>query len=175
MVTSRRAHAGGFSLWPLPLVSLLPQWVTDNFSFPRTFTGLAQPPMRSLLHPGSQYTWKLVCTLQEWSLCFPSPAEFLHSSPSGLQNRTLWGFLLLMPDTQGGEPQQGAQKSPVRECLWYSYFLICEMLTQRAWDLIIFQECLSYHLFVASMSLDVEYLFFFLVFSSRFFQWLFIS
>ena len=54
---------------------------------------------------------------QDLAVLAPSPAEFLHSSPSGLQNRTLWGFLLLMPDTQGGEPQQGAQKSPVRECL----------------------------------------------------------
>ena len=171
MVTSRRARVGGFSLWPLPLVSLLPQWATDNFSFPRRSTGLAQPPMRSLLYPGSQYTWKLVCTLQEWSLCFPSPAlkPQWPSKPNALG----------VPPSHARHPgwgaSQGAQKSPVRECLWYSYFLICELLTQRAWDLIIFQECLSYHLVVASMSLDVEYLFYFLVFSSRFFQWLFIS
>ena len=31
---------------------------------------LAQGPIESLLCPGSQYMWKLVCSLQEWSLCF---------------------------------------------------------------------------------------------------------
>ena len=37
----------------------------------------------------------------------PSPVELLHSCPSGLQSQMLWGFLLPMPDPQGGEPDVG--------------------------------------------------------------------
>ena len=33
--------------------------------------GLTRAPVESLLCLGSQGTWTLVCTLQEWSLCFP--------------------------------------------------------------------------------------------------------
>ena len=47
--------------WPLP-----PQEILQDLP-----VGLAQAPMESLLCPGSQCTWNLVCTLQEWSLCFP--------------------------------------------------------------------------------------------------------
>ena len=34
----------------------------------------------------------------------PSPVELLYLSPMGLQSQQLWGFLLLMPDLQVGEP-----------------------------------------------------------------------
>ena len=80
--------------------------------------GLAQAPMESLFCPGSQCTWKLVCVLKEWSLCFPRSLQLLHSSLTGLQSQILWGLLLLMPDLQPVEHDVGAQNSLLWENLY---------------------------------------------------------
>ena len=37
----------------------------------------------------------------------PSPADLLHSSPTGLQSQMLWGLLLFMPDPPEGDPDMG--------------------------------------------------------------------
>ena len=36
-------------------------------------SGPTQIPMEALLFPGTQGTWKSVCSFQEWGLCFPQP------------------------------------------------------------------------------------------------------
>ena len=92
---------------------------------------------------------------------FPSPVEFLQSRPVGLQSWMLLGLLLLTPDPQAGEPYVGLRVlSPVGEPLWYNYFPVCGSSTQLVWDLIVLQMHPSYCLVVASLSLDVGYLFF---------------
>ena len=49
---------------------------------------------------------------------FPSPMEFLPSSPAGLQSQMLWGLLLPMSDPQAGEPDMGLRTlTPVGEPL----------------------------------------------------------
>lgn len=80
---------------------------------------------------------KASCTLQEWNLCFPSPAEFPASSPVAFKTKC-FGVLLLMPDTQGGEPHR-ALRNLCRECLWYSCFNLW-VAHPGAWDLVIFQD-----------------------------------
>ena len=68
----------------------------------------------------------------------PSPAAFLHSSPTGLQSQMLWGLLLSLPDPQAGEPDVGLRTlTPVREPLWYNCFPVCGSPTWRVWNLII--------------------------------------
>ena len=50
--------------------------------------------------------------------------------------------------------------TPMGESLQYNYFSICELPTQKVWNLIIWQKCPSYHVIVAaSVSLNVKYLF----------------
>ena len=58
--------------------------------------------------PGSCCTRDLVCTLQEWSFCFPSIMEFLWSNPAGLQSQILWGLLLFLPGTNAGKSDMGS-------------------------------------------------------------------
>ena len=53
---------------------------------------------------------KLVLTLQEWGLYFPSPIDLLHTSPADFQSQVLLSLLLLMP-TQGWGAWNGAQNS----------------------------------------------------------------
>ena len=66
--------------WAFPGVFTTPVLaLTESHSWPRLprtpawepKVGLAHVSMKSLLCPGSQCMWNLVCTLQEWSLLFP--------------------------------------------------------------------------------------------------------
>ena len=93
----RRVHTNEYSLVPLPPASLPPQWAIGNPCLPRK----PSRTHRSVWCSGSQCTWNFVCTLQQWSLCFPlrSPVEFLHSSPTGLESHMLQGLLFPMPES----------------------------------------------------------------------------
>ena len=67
---------------------------------------LFQVPMESLLCPGSQCLWNLVCILQSgvsvfyplvlWNSCSQAPLAF--------KSQMLWELLFPMPDPQAGEP-----------------------------------------------------------------------
>ena len=73
----------------------------------------------------------------------------------------LWELLLLKPDPQARDPDEGLRiLTPMGEPLQYSYFWVCGSLTWRVWDLIVSWKDLSYRLTVTSfLSLSVEYLF----------------
>ena len=149
-----------------PSVSLSPEWVTDYLCLPQEAlqdpqAGLAHVLMGSLLCPWSLCTWNLVCSLLEWNLFPPVLWSPSTQAPLAFKAKLLWGLLLLMPDLQAGESEIGLSLlTPVREPLWYNYFLVCGLPTQRDGIFIISWKCSSYHLFVASaLSLWVEYLF----------------
>ena len=79
----------------------------------------------------------------------------------------------LSPDSRppGWGAWCGAQNSLLMgESLWYVYFLVCGSPSHQIWELIIKQKH-SYHLTVTSLSLGVEYLFWWLW--VLFCQWLF--
>lgn len=64
----------------------------------------------------------------------PSPMEHLHTSPTGLQCQTLWGLLLAITDPQARGPDVGFRMlTPIRKSLWYSYFPVYRLPTQRVW------------------------------------------
>ena len=99
---------------------------------------LALIPIDSLLCPGSQWTWNLVCVVQKWSPCFPQscgapPFKACCSS---------------RPNALGAPPPDarplhwgawyGAQNlHSVGEPLRYNYVPVCEPPTQQVCDLII--------------------------------------
>ena len=89
---------------------------------PSTFTGdPLRPAGRSgpgsyevtafALGPGAHET--LCAPSQSGVSVSPSPVELLHSSAAGLQSQMLWGLLLLMPNPQAEEPEEG-----LRTLLW---------------------------------------------------------
>ena len=97
-------------------------------------SGLTQIPMETLLCPGTQCTWKSVCTFQEWGLRFPqsfgAPAHKPHwpSKPDALE--------ALYPSASS--PVMGFDVglrilTPVSEFLWYSYFPVCGLPTWEVW------------------------------------------
>ena len=56
---------------------------------------------------------------------FPSPMELFNSSPTGFQSLMLWGFFLLMPDTQVGEPDMRLRTlTPVGEAMTVIFQLV---------------------------------------------------
>ena len=119
--------------------------------------------MEPLLCPGTQCTWKSVCTFQEWGLHFPQSHGLLHPSPTGLQCQMLWGLFLPMPDPQVWGFDVGLRTlTPIGECLWYSYFLVFGFPTQEVWG------CL-YHV----ISPPTSWCGFFFVFWSRMSFWKF--
>ena len=73
------------------------------------------------------------------------------------------GNNLLFPDLHAGELDVELRTfTLVGELLWYSYFPACRSTSQWVWDFILSHLCLSYCLIVvSSLSLDVEYFFFF--------------
>ena len=74
--------------------------------------------MESLLCAGTSACEILCASSKSGVFVSPSPVELLHSSPTGLQSQMLWGFLLLMPDPQDGEPNMGLRTlTPVGEPL----------------------------------------------------------
>ena len=88
--------------------------------------------------PGSQCTHYFVCTLQEWSVCFPQSCQSPASNPTSLQSLILWEFLLWLPDLQVGKPDVGLRTfTPVGGPLWYNCSPVCESPTQWLWDLIL--------------------------------------
>ena len=111
--------------------------------------------------------WVLVCTL--FCVCPPSveflfppsPVEVLQSNLTGLQSPVLWGFLILLPDPQLGNPHVGLRTfTPVGGLLRYNCSPVCVSPTQQLWDLILSWWHPFYRLIAASpLSLDVGYLF----------------
>ena len=60
----------------------------------------------------------------------PSPVELPGSNTTGFQSQVLWGFLLLLPDPQAGEPDMGLRTfTMVGKLLWYNCFPVCGSLT----------------------------------------------
>ena len=60
----------------------------------------------------------------------PSPVELPGSNTTGFQSQVLWGFLLLLPDPQAGEPDMGLRTfTMVRKLLWCNCFPVCGSLT----------------------------------------------
>ena len=56
----------------------------------------------------------------------PSPMELLCASSTGLQCQMLWVLFLPIPDPQVCGTNVGLRTlTPIGECLWYSYFLVC--------------------------------------------------
>ena len=120
--------------------------------------GLAQAPVESLLFPGPQCTWNLVCTLPGWGLyflqscgahalkaCWPSKSNALGTPPPNA-------------NPPGWEAWCGAQNShSLWEPLKYNYFPVCGLFTWWVWNLIISREHHSHHFIVGSLSFDVEY------------------
>ena len=122
--------------------------------------GLTQIPMQSLLCPGTQCTWKPVCTFQEWSLCFPKSCSALAHKPS-------WPSI---PNALGSPPDarspsmrtyRGAQNTHSHGWTSAIYLLSSLWANQPAsMGLFISHNHLSYHLSVASsLSSEVGYLF----------------
>lgn len=99
-------------------------------------------------------------TLQEQSLCFPRPVEFLCSSPAGLQCQMLLRLLFPRSDTQAGEPDVGfGATTPLEEPLLYSYFPICGLLTQQVWGFLHHKTPLREHHLTVACLLSAGYLF----------------
>ena len=160
----------GSRQWVLPrtiTTSVLVPPVSHSVSPPLQETlqyqqvGLAQALMRSLLFslgPGAHET---LCEPSKSGISVsPNPVESLLSNPAGLQSWFLWGLLLLLRDPQAGKPDVGLRIfTPVRELLWYNYFPVCGLPTRHVWDLILSCFRPFYCLSVASLSLDVGYLF----------------
>ena len=63
-------------------------------------------------------------------------------------------------DPQAGKPDVGFSTfTTVKERLWYYCSPVCRSPTWWVWDLILSWLCPSYHLAVASLPLDMEYIF----------------
>ena len=102
-----------------------------------------------------------VCALQNWSLCFPQSSGdpiikcCWPSRPGSL------GFPVPMLDRQARKPDTVFRIfTTVCELLWYYSSPVCGSPTWWVWDLISLWLHPSYHLAVASSSLDVGYLLF---------------
>ena len=117
--------------------------------------------MGSLLCPGPQCTSQLVCTLLEWSLCFPHSCGAHKIKPHESSKPNALGLPLTEARPQARDPDEGLRiLTPMGETLQYSYFWVCGSLTWRVWDLFVSWKDLSYRLTVTSfLSLSVEYLF----------------
>ena len=71
----------------------------------------------------------------------PSPEDFLYWRSTGLQSQMLWGFLLLMPDPQTGDPYIRFRiLTPMGEFLWYNYSSVCELPT-RGYGIWLYLRC----------------------------------
>ena len=85
MVASERAHADGYSPEPLPLLSSPPHWAAADPASPGDPpqpTNMSGPDSCGVTAlPGSQCTWNLPGTLQEWSLSSPSPCSSCTRAP----------------------------------------------------------------------------------------------
>ena len=124
------------ALLPMPSPNNVPQ-------SPPVFPG--DPPSTAVRsdtdsHRVSALTWDpvhmktCVCLLRMVSVS-PSPMEFLCTSPTGLQCQMLQGALSPKPDSQVCGPDMGLGTfTPVGESLWYSYFPVCGLPTQKVWD-----------------------------------------
>ena len=97
-------------------------------------SGMIQIPMEPLFCPGTQCTWKSVCTFQEWGLCFPKSHGASAHKPTGLQCQMLRGLFLPMPDPQAWGPDMGLRAlTPIVESLWTSYLPVCGLPTKEVW------------------------------------------
>lgn len=155
----------GFQGSLLP-VSLPPEWATADLPLPQeTFQGSYVSPalklMEFLLCPGNLWMWNLICALWMWSLCLPQSCGAPSLKPCWPSIQIFWGFFLLMPDLQAGDPDMGlGTLTPAGEPVWYNYFLVCGLPTWQVWDLIMMWKCPSCHLIVPySWSLNIKYLF----------------
>ena len=136
LVTSGSAHSNEYSLGLLPQMSF--SHMRHSYSLPPqaySKVGLDHAPMVSLLCPGSQCMWNLMCALQQWSLCLTQSCGVPALKPTGLQSQMFWRLLLPMPRPQAGEPDLGLKTlTPMGESLWYNYFPVCG---QQVWNMII--------------------------------------
>ena len=126
--------------------------------------------MGSLLphtHTGSWCAHSFVCTLQEWSLCFPQSCQSPAIKSRSPSKSDSLGIPLPVARPPGWEAWSEAQNIPVGGLLWNNCSPVCESPTQWLWDLILLWLCPSYCLIVSSpLSLDVGV--YFLVSSSVF-------
>ena len=91
---------------------------------------------------------------------YPCPLDDLYSNPAGHQGQIPWGFPVPLSGSQARKSDMAFQIfTIVQELLWYYCSLVCGSLTWQVWDLILSWLIPSYHPAMASLSLDVGYLF----------------
>ena len=158
--------------WPLGELTLMnTSWklghqLTCPHSEPQPTCTFSQGPS-TLLSSGSKCMWNLVCAPPEWSFCFPSPMELLHSSPltpavevqsrnhwttrevlqllntflasvcTSIHRQVLWGSLSSVRKRRLGSLMWGSELTPMGKPLQYNSFSICGSPTWQVWDLII--------------------------------------
>ena len=112
-----RIIPSGFYLqYPAPIMShsqpLPPQ---DTLQGPHL--GLAQISMESLLCPGTQYMWKLLCALQRWIFPLVQWSSYIQA-PLAFKAKCSGGSPTPIPDPKVREPQMGFRTlTPVWEPL----------------------------------------------------------
>ena len=90
----------------------------------------------------------------------PSPVEVLESNPADFQGQIPWGFPVPLLGPQAGKPDVGFQTfTTAGELLCYYCSALCGSRIWWVWDLISSWLCPSYCLTVASLPLDMGYLF----------------
>ena len=161
VAASRRPQANEYSPELLLPVSLSLQWATASPHCHRRPSNTRRYVWSRLLwghcfSPGSWCLPDLLCTSKSGM-----PVEFLQSDSSGLQNEILWGSSCCCQTSGLGSLMWGIELSLLWKnfCMQYSYFPVCWSPTQRVQDLVLLPSHPSYCLDVASLSLDVEYLF----------------
>ena len=177
----RSVYTGADSCWEGPglggsLQEAWSQWVlprTTAASVPVPAVSHSQPHCHGRpAHTRSDVWFRLL-----WGYCFSPgswcvpdllcaskrgmPVGFLQSGSNGLQSQILWGSVCHRQTSRLGSLMWGSELSLLWEnfCMQCSYFPVCWSPTERVRDLVLLPSHPSYCLDVASLSLDVGYLF----------------
>ena len=99
---------------------------------------LAQILMESLLCPGTQHTWNLVCILQDWIVCFSQSCGAPAIKPLLAFNATCSRLCSSHCQIARLGHLTGFRiHTPLWELLQYKHFLVCGWRTHSIWDLLL--------------------------------------
>ena len=179
MVVSRRTQTNGYFLELLHLVPLSLQWGIEAPRLCRRPSNTSGSFVSVSCGVTAPFPWVLVgrrfcvCSSRVESLS-PSPVKVLQSNLTGLQSQIPLGLLVLLLDPKAGKPDVGLRTfTTVGELLWYNCSQVCGLPTWQVWGLILSWLCPSYRLTETSLTLDMEYIFWWVTASSC--EWLFCS
>ena len=111
-----------------------------------------------LLCSGSWWAQDFLVTAKN-KVCFSQSCGSPVSKPCWPSKSDSLGMLSPFTRSPGWKAWQGPRTCVmVGELLWYYCSPVCGLPTQQVWGLILLWVCPSYHLAVASLSLDMGYL-----------------